>query len=168
MERSDQDQASNSPYFSSLFSMFVQYPPRGKRIYPALVRLNHKPWRVTNGCTTSPSHQSKSNTSPPHQSKTTHRVPLTVGLTLGLLALGAVVLGGVGYIYRRRGRRPIDPDTHSVSPYTVPPIRRTDQQSIMRQVLKGVPQSRSTIWRPYGHSRPGYVSRCKSVRTSQL
>ena len=61
-------------------------------------------------------------------------------MTVGLLALVVVVLGGVGYIYRRRGRRSIDLDALSASPYTDPPIRRTDQQSGMPQVLEGVPQ----------------------------
>ncbi len=84
---------------------------------------------------------------PPTNQIQAYRVPLAVGLTLGLLVLAVIVLCGVRHIYRR-GRRPIDPDAHSVSPYTIPPIRRADQQSSIQQVRKGVPQPA----RPYGAS----------------
>ena len=67
-----------------------------------------------------------------------NKVPQVVGLTVGLLVLVVVVLCGVRHIYLRRGRRPID--ACSVSPYTGPPIRRSDQQSSIPPVLKGVPQ----------------------------
>ena len=77
---------------------------------------------------------------PPTNQNQTNRVLLAVGLTIGLLVLVVVVLCGICHIYRRRGRKTMDLNTHSVSPYAVPPIRRTDQQSSIPQVRKGVPQ----------------------------
>ena len=56
-----------------------------------------------------------------------NRVPLAVGLTLGLLALVVGVLGTVCY---RRGRVLGAPP---VSPYAVPPVRRADLQSRLPQ-----------------------------------
>ncbi|SRR5258706_160870 len=106
--------------------MLIQCPPQRRYVSP-LVFLS-----VTDDCTTVP---------PTNQFQNqTNRVPLAVGLTLGLLVLVVVILCGVRHIYLRRRRRPIDLDTHSVFPYTVPPIRRADQQSSIPQVGKGVPQ----------------------------
>lgn len=54
-----------------------------------------------------------------------NRVQLAVGLTLGLLALIAIVLGIVYYLCRRKRRRRTanDQDPHSISPYNVSPMR---------------------------------------------
>ena len=60
----------------------------------------------------------------------TNRVPLAVGLTLGLLALVVGALGSVCYQYRRRGR---DLGAPPVSPYAVPPMRQADLQSRLPQ-----------------------------------
>ena len=67
-------------------------------------------------------------------------VPLAVGLTLGLLALVIVVLGSLFYLYRRRGWTQIFLDTYPVSPYTAPPRRPADQQSILPHITKRPPQ----------------------------
>ena len=52
--------------------------------------------------------------------------PLAVGLLLGLLAIVAVVLCGLCYLYFRRRRSPNDLDEHNASPYTVPPLAQTN------------------------------------------
>ena len=63
-------------------------------------------------------------------------VPLAVGLTLGLLAL---VVGVLVYLYRRRGRTPIQLNVRFVSPYTNPSMGRVDEQSSVPQYGKRPP-----------------------------
>ena len=58
-----------------------------------------------------------------------NRVPLAIGVTLGVLALVVSALSGVGYRYRRRGRTPVDLTASPLSPYTVPPMGQAGLQS---------------------------------------
>lgn len=76
----------------------------------------------------------------------TNKVPLAVGLTLGLLALIVSVLGRVCYRYHRRRRTPIHLDAQAVFPYTVSPMRQADHQSSSQQNSKGS----SEPVRPFG------------------
>ena len=69
----------------------------------------------------------------------TNRVPLAVGLTLGLLAL-IVLLGSVCYLRRRKRRTMIDVDGQYVSPYNITPMRQPGQQSSFPQDRKLPPQ----------------------------
>jgi hypothetical protein len=68
-----------------------------------------------------------------------NKVPLAVGLTIGILALIIFVLGGSCYLRRRR-RMSIDLDAHPVSLHTAPPVTRADEQSGGRQYRKRPPQ----------------------------
>ena len=75
-------------------------------------------------------------------SNQTNRVPLAVGLTLGLLAIVAIVFGGIYHLYRRRSRAPIDPISPTVpSPYGDPPMTQADQQTSLLQIGKHHRQS---------------------------
>ena len=94
---------------------------------------------------------------PPTNQVQTNSVPLVVGLTLGLLVLTVVVLCGVRHIYLQRGRRPID--VHSVSPFTGPPIRRSDQQPSIPPVLKGILQPARPPGAPMATVDPSISSR---------
>ena len=75
-------------------------------------------------------------------SNQTNRVPLAVGLTLGLLAIVTIVFGGIYHLYRRRRKAPIDPDSPSIpSPYAVPPMTQAGHQLGVLQIGKHHPQS---------------------------
>ena len=52
----------------------------------------------------------------------------------------------------------MDLNTHSVSPYAVPPVRRTDQQSNIQQVRKGVSQPPQPSGGPMATVDPVIVS----------
>ena len=78
---------------------------------------------------------------PPTNQNQTNRVPLVVGLTLGLLALIVLVLGSVCYLRRRKRRTLIDVDgQYVVSPYNIPPMRQPVRQSTFPQDRKLPPQ----------------------------
>ena len=89
-------------------------------------------------------------------SNQTNRVPLAVGLTLGLLAIVTIVFGGIYHLYRRRRRAPIDLDSPSIpSPYAVPPMTQAGQQTGFLQIGKHRPQSTRSSGTPVttlGHS----------------
>ena len=68
-----------------------------------------------------------------------------------------VVLCGVFHIYRRRGRRLVGLNAHSVSPYAVPPMRRADQQSGIPHVRKGVPQPAQLSGSPMAMVDPAVI-----------
>ena len=75
-------------------------------------------------------------------SNQTNRVPLAVGLTLGLLAIVTIVFGGIYHLYRRRRRTAIDLGSPSIpSPYAVPPMTQAGQQPGLLQIGKHRPQS---------------------------
>ena len=67
---------------------------------------------------------------PANQSQT-NRVPLAVGLALGLLTFVVGAISSVYYRYRRRRRTPVvlDSPPVSISPYIVPPMTQADPQS---------------------------------------
>ena len=75
-------------------------------------------------------------------SNQTNRVPLAVGLTVGLLAIVTIVFGGVYHLYRRRSRAPIDLVPPTIpSPYGDPPMTQADQQTGLLQIGKHGRQS---------------------------
>ena len=76
---------------------------------------------------------------PPTNQNQTNRVPLVVGLTLGLLALIVLVLGSVCYLRRKRTTL-IDVDGQYISPYNIPPIGQPVQQSRFPRDRKFPPQ----------------------------
>lgn len=69
----------------------------------------------------------------------TNVVPLAVGLTLGILTIAAVVLGGIWYLNRRR-RKSVDPDARSASPYTDRMTTQVNQQPGLPKDRKRPPQ----------------------------
>ena len=70
-------------------------------------------------------------------SNQTNKVPLAVGLTLGLLAIVTIVFGGIYLLYRRGRRAPIDFGSPSIpSPYAVPPMTQAGQQTGWLQIGK--------------------------------
>ena len=91
---------------------------------------------------------------PANQSQT-NRVPLAVGLTLGLLALVVGVLGSVFYQCRRRGGVLGAPP---VSPFAVPPVRQDDLQSRLPQGGKRPPQPAPLTGGPVDTGNPPMYS----------
>ena len=82
-------------------------------------------------------------------SNQTNRVPLAVGLTLGLLAIVTIVFGGIYHLYRRRRRAPIDLIPPTIpSPYGDPPMTQADQQTSLPQIGKHRPQSTRSLGTP--------------------
>ena len=112
---------------------------------------------------------------PPTNQNQTNRVPLAVGLTLGLLALIVLVLGSVCYLRRRKRRTLIDVDGQYVSPYNIPQMRQPVQQSSLPQDRKRPPQpvgpssaelssSGSTLGPPPSYQTPTYDWRVGTVQ----
>jgi hypothetical protein len=79
-------------------------------------------------------------TQPVASTDKTNKVPLAVGLTLGLLTVVIVTLGGVCYQSHRRRRDLIGLEAHLDSPYTVPPMTQAERRSSLRQNRKRPPQ----------------------------
>ena len=84
----------------------------------------------------------------------TNRVPLAVGLTLGLLAL---VVGALGRVWYRR--RSIIPDLSPVSPYAVLPMSHAGLQSGLPRDGKGLPHTATTSSTPVDTDDPPMSSR---------
>ena len=141
----DKGQTSDSPSLPSLSPMLVQCPPRGKHIYPPPILFNHEPWRVTNDCTSSPSHQPKSNKQGPASRRFDTRSSCACSRPLRCSP----------HIPSKRKKadgRTLRFSIHWPSDQTIRPAIEHTASS------KGRSSTRSTTWRPYGHGRPVYVS----------
>jgi hypothetical protein len=78
-------------------------------------------------------------TQPVSSTNDANKVPLAVGLTIGILALIIFVLGG-SYYLRRRWRTSVDLDAHPFSLQILPPMTQAGEQSGGRQYRKQLPQ----------------------------
>ncbi len=152
MERGDKDQIYDSPYSYSVLTG-ASTSTLLSSFSTMTTTLGELPTTLGESPTTVPP------VTPTNQNQT-NRVPLAVGLTLGLVVLAVVVFCGVTHIRRRRARRPVDLDAPSVFPYNGPLTRQADQESGIPQDLKGVPQ-------PAGPSAAPMVTVEPSISSSE-
>lgn len=100
----------------------------------------------------------------PTNQNQTNRVPLAVGLTLGLIALVIAVLGSVFYLYRRRRWTQLHSDAYRLPPYTDQPLGlpQVDKRPPSLARLPGTPMATGDPGMPSNVSGlgppPGYES----------